>query len=322
MKRVLFLRKKNKGQCSIEELANTLVKYIPNLELCVLPYYSTSLIGMIKNSIYAYKHRGDVNHIFSITEAYLAMILPGHNIMTCHDVGTLNSLSFWGRIAARIFWVYLPSLFWDICTCISGQTADELIHLIPWRKGKIKVIYNPVSSLFIQDLKPMSECPTILHVGTARRKNLSNVIEALKGTQCKLVIVGILFPEQEKALEQVDYPYQVYADVSQEKIVELYKSADIISFPSSYEGFGMPIIEANAIGRVVIAGDIPVLHEVAGEAACFVDPLDIKALRSAFNKVICDTNYKEKLCRLGLTNVERFRVDNIATQYERIYEQK
>ena len=319
MKKVLFLRKKLKGQNSMEELAYTLVKHIPGLELCVLPCYSTSFIGMIKNSIYAYKHKGDVNHIFSITDAYLCLVLPGRKIVTCHDVGTLGSLSFYGRIAARIFWVYLPSLFWNVCTCISGQTAKELCRLVPWSRRKIEIIYNPLNPLFIPSLRPINDPPVVLHVGTAKRKNLLNVIEALKGIKCKLIIVGILFPEQEKALKQVDYQWQIYSDISVEEMVALYGSADIISFPSSYEGFGMPVVEGNAVGRIVIAGDIPVLHEVSGEAACFVNPSDIKLLHESFEKIISDSAYREKICELGLINAKRFEITNIANQYTRIY---
>lgn len=319
MKKVLFLRKKLAGENSMEELAYNLVKHIPDMELCVLPHYSTTIKGMIKNSIYACKHQGDVNHIFSIRESYLSLFIGGRKIVTCHDVGTLKSLSFCGQIAARLLWLYLPSFFWNVCTCISQQTSDELSAIIPWRKKNIRIVPNPVNPMFVYTPKLFGNPPVILHVGTARRKNLLNVIKALKGLNCKLVIVGILFPEQQEALNCVSYPYEVYSDLSTESLVEQYVKADIISFPSSYEGFGMPAIEANTVGRVLVAGDIPVLHEVAQDAACFVNPSDVSMLHKSFERIINDEEYRNELCKKGYLNSKRFSIEKLSRQYMLLY---
>ncbi|PZR04182.1 MAG: glycosyltransferase family 1 protein, partial [Flavobacterium psychrophilum] len=109
------------------------------------------------------------------------------------------------------------------------------------------------------------------------------------------------------------------ANLTDEEILDKYKSADIVSFVSTYEGFGMPIVEANAIGRVVITSRILSMPEVAGNAAHLVDPYDVQSIRDGIIKVITDAQYRNALIANGYLNRQRFSAETIALQYAAIY---
>jgi glycosyltransferase involved in cell wall biosynthesis len=90
-------------------------------------------------------------------------------------------------------------------------------------------------------------------------------------------------------------------------------------FASLYEGFGLPILEANAVGRPVITSKLYSMPEVGGNAACYVDPYDSADIRAAVSKLIEDSQYRDQLVVNGFRNVERFRPEVVATQYANLY---
>jgi glycosyltransferase involved in cell wall biosynthesis len=100
-----------------------------------------------------------------------------------------------------------------------------------------------------------------------------------------------------------------------------YENCDILTFVSVYEGFGMPIIEANTIGRVVLTGNIAAMPEVANDAALMVNPLDIEAIRKGILKLINDKNYRNQLIENGFENAKRFDVKVVTGQYYSLYKE-
>ena len=122
-----------------------------------------------------------------------------------------------------------------------------------------------------------------------------------------------------KELERAGVNFSSSKNLSNEEIMDKYRSADILSLVSTYEGFGMPIVEANAVGRVAVTSNILSMPEVAGNAAHLVDPFDVAAIRQGILKVIEDDAYREKLISNGFVNRKRFDVKQIATQYTEIY---
>jgi glycosyltransferase involved in cell wall biosynthesis len=95
----------------------------------------------------------------------------------------------------------------------------------------------------------------------------------------------------------------------------------MVVFASTYEGFGLPIVEANATGRPVITSNICSMPEIAGSAACFVDPSDCSSIRQGILRVMNDDGYRADLIGRGLENVKRFRADTIAAQYAALYQE-
>jgi glycosyltransferase involved in cell wall biosynthesis len=120
-------------------------------------------------------------------------------------------------------------------------------------------------------------------------------------------------------LRKYNIEYEYNWGVSDADMIVKYEKADIITLASTYEGFGMPILEAQAIGRPVVTSDAFSMPEVAGNAAALVDPLDIASIRSAFEKIISDAAYRNGLVAAGFENVKRFNPDKIANMYFDLY---
>jgi len=104
-------------------------------------------------------------------------------------------------------------------------------------------------------------------------------------------------------------------------MIRRYEDADIIALASTYEGFGMPILEGQAVGRPVISSNLFSMPEVAGNAACLVDPFDVNSIRAGIIKIIQNDEYRNRLVRDGFENVKRFDPDHIAFQYLDLYQE-
>ncbi|MFM6175900.1 MAG: glycosyltransferase family 4 protein [Sphaerospermopsis kisseleviana] len=103
------------------------------------------------------------------------------------------------------------------------------------------------------------------------------------------------------------------------ELVEAYRRCDMVVFASLYEGFGLPILEAQATGRPVITSNFGAMKEAAGEGALFVDPYSVESIREAVLRVKNDPALREELVRKGRENVERFRAEAVALTYAEIY---
>jgi glycosyltransferase involved in cell wall biosynthesis len=129
----------------------------------------------------------------------------------------------------------------------------------------------------------------------------------------------MLSSDQKETLSNCDIEYSAKADISDNELVEMYIHCDMVVFASTYEGFGLPIIEANATGRTVVTSNILSMPEVAGDAACLVDPFEVESIRAGVLKVIQDAAYREQLVQNGFKNVERFKPEAVAIQYMALY---
>ncbi|GAB4497994.1 MAG: hypothetical protein OHK0019_32640 [Saprospiraceae bacterium] len=218
-------------------------------------------------------------------------------------------------------WYKWPIRKADIVTAISEKSKEEIVHYTGCPPEKIKVVPNCVNPVYRYDPQPFrAECPRILQIGVAPHKNLHRVAAALQGIRCVLEIVGQLNHEQRTMLDASGIRYENRANLSLEELAERYRVADVVIFASLYEGFGMPIIEAQATGRPVITSNIEPMPWVAGEkGACFVNPTDVESIRSGILKVIHDADFREQLIQQGQENVQRFSVERIARKYNEVY---
>lgn len=122
-----------------------------------------------------------------------------------------------------------------------------------------------------------------------------------------------------KAIQECNISLTNLADLTDAEIIQEYNKADIISFCSEYEGFGMPIIEANATGRAVITSNLPPMTEIGGKAAYYVNPFNVDNIRQNIIKIINDDKTRNEHIVLGLENTKRFSLSNIVAQYKELY---
>jgi glycosyltransferase involved in cell wall biosynthesis len=124
---------------------------------------------------------------------------------------------------------------------------------------------------------------------------------------------------QQTAVARHGIRVENHVALSRAELLEQYRRCDLLLFASTYEGFGLPIVEAQAVGRPVVAGEVWSMPEVAGGAACLVDPFDAGSIRAGVRRVISDATYRDRLIELGFVNARRFRAQAIAEQYAMLY---
>lgn len=323
---VLFFRKKRpSANFSIERsFAATQSAFeqmdFPKPQWYNLGYYSQGLLPRLLMMWEARRNQGDVNHVTGDVN-FLVLGLPRKNtVLTVLDCGFMRRSNLLIRTVIKWFWLDLPVWHVRYITAISESTKREIMHFTRCKPDKIRVIPVVITSDFYRVDQPFAvENPRILHIGTAFNKNLARHIEALAGIPCTLHIIGKIGPDilELLALHKIQYINEF--ELSAEQVFEAYKQCDLLLFASTVEGFGMPILEAQTIGRPVITGNITSMPEVAGAGACLVNPLDVLSIRDGILKVIGDAEYRQTLVEAGFANVKRYQALSVAKQYADLY---
>ncbi|MBK8476796.1 MAG: glycosyltransferase [Opitutaceae bacterium] len=203
---------------------------------------------------------------------------------------------------------------------MSEATRQELIALTGVAPAKVRVVRNCVSPEFLPLAADFNAGrPRILMLGTAPNKNLERMAAALAGFPCTVDLIGRPTPAQAAVFAQHGVALAAHGDVTNSEIVAAYGRCDLVLFASTHEGFGLPIVEAQAVGRPVITSNCSSMAEVAGDSACLVDPFDVTSIRAGVERVVGDAEYRAELLRRGFENVKRFSAVTIAEEYSAIY---
>ncbi|MEJ7737961.1 MAG: glycosyltransferase family 1 protein [Chitinophagaceae bacterium] len=321
---VYFQRKpRNVGNYSVEFIFEDVRYRLKDLIIAKIRfsrYESTGLFKRLYNCIEAAAGQGSVNHVTGDIN-YLGLLMNKHKtIHTILDCVFMTSTSGLKQAILKLFWLSLPVKRSAYITAISEATKKEIITHSGCDPEKIKVIYVAISNRFSRKDKPFNKSnPVILQVGTAFNKNIPRLIHALNGLSCELHIVGKSNEEYERLLKENNITYRYQSGLTDAEIIAKYEEADIVSLVSTYEGFGMPILEAQAVGRPVITSSVFSMPEVAGDAACIVDPFDVEQIRQGVNRILHDDDFRNSLVKKGFENIKRFDPEVIAMQYYELY---
>ncbi len=249
-------------------------------------------------------------------------IHPKRTVVTVHGLEyefSPESYSWYERLYMRFS--IRNSVRWaSRVIAVSENTKRDLVRLYSVPEEKIVVIYEGASQPTTYNLQPttVSESPFFLFIGRVEeRKNVGRIIAAFEifkqktGLPHKLVLVG----KPGFGYEKISYKLQVTSYkqdiielgyISEEEKWELLRKAEALVFPSLYEGFGLPVIEAQMVRTPVITSTTSSLPEIAGEGALLVDPLDVEALAKALEKLITDPKLRAGIIIEATRNVDRF----------------
>lgn len=193
--------------------------------------------------------------------------------------------------------------------------ADKVEVIFPGIDPELKPILDAGQRAAVMEKYGISE-PYLLHIGTIQpRKNLIRLIDSFlsSGVDRRLVLAGKIgwlskpILDHIEQLKTADKRRMLLAGyIADEDKAALISGADALLFPSLYEGFGFPLIEANACGTPVLASNTSSLPEIANQAALLVDPLDLTALGDGIARIIEDKSYREDLVEAGFANAKRF----------------
>lgn len=320
MRITYYYRPRTQGVFSIETLFDAIVGALPvTLEKEV--FVCTHKWKRYHSYFAARKFQGQVNHITGDIHEIAFFLDKKRTILTVHDIGRYErDLTGLKKKLKRLIWLFLPLRRVRLITTISEFTKSKLIQECGIRPDKIKVIYNPANTDFAYREKEFDEqSPVVLQIGSGNNKNLARLIEAVQGTSFRLLLIRKPDKQLEEKLNEANIKYEWRFNISREEVYACYQKADILFFASEYEGFGVPILEANAVGRPVITSNLASMPEVAGDAAILVNPFDVKEIKMALYKLKEEPEFREQLIRKGRANLERFQPEVIANEYLTLY---
>ncbi len=228
-------------------------------------------------------------------------------------------------------------------SCVSKITADDMAQFTGIDPKKLHVIHSSIASHFapVEDQQDREKFRTkyklpdkyILFVGKIYPgKNFSNILRAFRkikddlGNDIKLVSVGDMRWDYAREMALVTElglkdDIQFTGWVEQEELPAIYSLAELFLFPSYYEGFGIPILEAMACGCPVVTANTGACPEVAGGAAALVDPDDPGDIANSVLQLIKDKNMQDNLVRNGLKRVEAFSWDKAAKETINVFDE-
>jgi glycosyltransferase involved in cell wall biosynthesis len=292
-------------------------------------------------------HRTDIMHVADPGNVvYLPLVRHGMSICTVHDM--IPYLARLGRLegfhpsatGSRLMDRILKQLARvDKIICVSHATRRDLLSFVEIDPARVSVIHNAV----FQPMAPATEAacqalriryglpaqaPLILHVGKNFYKNRSVVLDVFarvhrENRDARMVLVGALEPSlrAQAARLNIGDALHVVPCVAGIDMPVLYSIASVLLFPSLYEGFGYPVLEAQLCCTPVICSDRGSLPEVAGEGAVLVDALDVDGLADNVSRILCDHTTRINLVNRGKTNAAQFDTLNWQKSNMNIYRQ-
>jgi glycosyltransferase involved in cell wall biosynthesis len=290
-------------------------------------------------------HRERAN-LFHAPHYVLPALTPCRSVVTIHDC---IHLKFPQYLPSRLGYTYARGSLWmathrsSAIMTVSEASKRDILEYYRVPSDKIQVIYNGIDERFSQvpdaeDVRKVRERyqldgPFVLYAGNVKpHKNLERLIEAFyilrRGPfeDVKLVIIGDEISKY-AALRHAVHRYKLHkyvrflGFVPHRTLAVLYRLADVFVFPSLYEGFGLPPLEAMASGTPVITSNVSSLPEVVGDAAVLIDPLQPESIADAMRQVLTDSDLRQRLHQMGLERASHFSWERSIARVREIYSQ-
>jgi alpha-1,3-rhamnosyl/mannosyltransferase len=246
---------------------------------------------------------------------YRGPLRPALPLVTVHDLAVFrhpDAFNRWTR-------TYSPRVVPRVLSAarriiaVSEFTRRELVELLRVPDDKIRVVPNGIDDEFTRD-GPAAEGEYVLAVGTLEpRKNLERLVEAARRNHVELRVVGA---RGWGGVELGGNGVRWLGEVSDADLATLYRGALCVAYPSVYEGFGIPVLEAMACGAPVVTSRGTAMEEVADGAAVLVDPNDPAELAAGLERATAE---REALVARGLERARAFRWDAIADATVGVY---
>ena len=261
------------------------------------------------------------------------------SVVTIHDLIFLRHPEFYKAIDTKIYaWKFRQTLSEaDHIVAISACTKRDIIEFGGVDERKISVIYQSFSPRFSTnvDLRLQEQVAQryqlpkryILHVGSIEeRKNILLAVKALHflPEDLSLVIVGRHTKYTDKVLSyaknhHLSHRVRVFHGISDEELPLFYAQAEVFVYPSRYEGFGIPIVEAISCGLPVVACTGSCLEEAGGPDCLYVSPNDERAMAEAIQKRLCGTEGREESIRRSQAYIQQFEGERVTQQMTELY---
>ncbi|MGK7930286.1 MAG: glycosyltransferase family 4 protein [Microcystaceae cyanobacterium] len=303
-----------------------LQNYYP-IETIPIPVTLVNLLSQFPNPLLSYLE-DSLNHpdIIQGTDHFIYPFKQGLRVMTIHDLTCFKYPNYATNIVKSYQSRITNCLKWtDLIITFADSTKQDIIKYLDFREDKIRVTpqasrYSP-AMVYSPPIKPnlynFNE-PYILFVSTLEpRKNIITLIEAfnylkkIKKIEHNLVLVGKLGWKYQPILDKIaQSSYQQFIHhldyLSDEAVAYFYQNAEVFVYPSYYEGFGLPILEAMTLGTPVITSNVSSLPEVAGDAAILVNPNKMLDLADAILEVINNSSLRDQLIDKGKKRSQHF----------------
>ncbi len=293
---------------------------------------------------FAWRLFADRLDLFHATHYVLPPLWKSRAVVTIHDIIHLLYPQFLPNRAALIyarFMIRRALKRADRIVTVSYNTRRDLVDYFEVSASRIEVIYNGVSSRFRSDVAPEEKTrvaarlgiasPYLLFLGGEKpHKNVQNVVRAFAKARHErslphcLVLAGPL-PSNPARLEALISALDLSSVIRRPGVVEdedlpaLYAGAEAFLYPTLYEGFGLPVIEAMACGTPVLTSSTSALQEIAGGYACLVDPMDVDAIASGIARLATDEKARAEYAELGRKRALDFSWDRAARRTLEVY---
>lgn len=316
-----FLRKPRENfDYSIEMFYRELFIYNNNVEIITkkLPFVSKGFFKRACSTIWCFFNQNEINHVTGDINFVNLLLKKKKTILTILDLYSLNRLKGLKKTIYKFFWLDLPLKRCSKIITISQKIKSEIISNFKVESKKIEVIPCSISKTFKPKNKKLkSKELNILFIGTGENKNLERSIKALKKLKIKLIIIGEIKLKYLNLLKKNKINYLNYVNQTQKQIYIHYINSDILLFPSVYEGFGIPILEAQAVGRLVVTSNN--LKNIAGKGAIYINPLSITDIRRKIINIKKSRYKVKKIIKIGFKNLDRYKLKDIKKKYLEMY---